>query len=136
MLRNLIRYIYHNRRTLIALSILTPLGFYTRFYSGPGSEWVNNFFGGVLYIIFWSLFLSMIFSRTKPWIVILIVFLATCNLEFLQLWHPHVLEVIRSNLIGGALLGRNFSWPDFVYYFLGFLISLDLVPLLLSSEKT
>jgi hypothetical protein len=136
MLRKFLQYIYHNRRILIALALLTPLGFYTRVYGGPGAEWVNNFFGGVLYVIFWSLLFSMLFFRTRPWIVALIVFLATCNLEFLQMWHPPFLEAIRANSIGGALLGRYFSWPDFVYYLLGFLISLDLVPLLLSSEKT
>jgi hypothetical protein len=90
----------------------------------------------VLYVIFWSLLFSLIFYRTRPWIVALIVFLSACNLEFLQLWHPRFLEVIRSNTLGGALLGKYFSWPDLTFYLLGFLISVDLVPLLRSSEKS
>ncbi|MBE9036881.1 DUF2809 domain-containing protein [aff. Roholtiella sp. LEGE 12411] len=47
------------------------------------------------------------------------VFVITCILEFLQLWHPRLLEEIRATLIGKWLLGTTFVWWDFPYYALG-----------------
>lgn len=46
----------------------------------------------------------------------------TCILEFLQLWHPPFLELIRSYLIGRLLIGTSFSWWDFPHYLVGCLI--------------
>jgi hypothetical protein len=43
----------------------------------------------------------------------------TCALEFLQLWHPPLLESLRSNFIGRTILGSYFDWSDFTYYFAG-----------------
>jgi hypothetical protein len=43
----------------------------------------------------------------------------TCVLEFLQLWHPPFLQLIRNTFIGRTILGSYFTWSDFPYYFLG-----------------
>ncbi len=47
----------------------------------------------------------------------------TCVLEFLQLWHPLVLESIRSTFIGSTLIGTAFTWWDFPHYFIGCFVS-------------
>jgi len=47
------------------------------------------------------------------------VFIITCALEVLQLWHPKFLEMIRSSFIGSALIGTTFSWLDFPHYAIG-----------------
>ena len=47
------------------------------------------------------------------------VFLVTCALEVLQLWHPPFLQPVRSSFIGQAILGDTFDWSDFPYYALG-----------------
>ncbi len=47
------------------------------------------------------------------------VFLGTCALECLQLWHPPFLESLRSHFIGQTILGTTFAGADFPYYFLG-----------------
>jgi hypothetical protein len=47
------------------------------------------------------------------------VFVITCALEVLQLWHPKFLETIRSYFIGAALIGTTFSWWDFPHYAIG-----------------
>lgn len=110
----------HSRRirTVISLTILIPLGFYTKSYKGCLAEWINASSGGAFYEIFWCL-LVFLFSEIRPSIIALSVLIATCCLEFLQLWHTPVLEWLRSFFIGRTILGTTFDWWDFPYYFIG-----------------
>ncbi len=103
----------------ISLLIITPAGFYSKFYTGPAAEWVNNSFSGLVYVIFWCLLLFIMFPHIRTWKIVLTVFAATCLLEFLQLWHPQFLNYIRSFFLGQAILGNSFIWSDFIYYFAG-----------------
>lgn len=105
--------------TFVSLFIIVPIGFYSKFYSGPAAEWVNNSLGGIFYEIFWCLVVFFLFQKTKPGTISLIVLTVTCILEFLQLWHPPFLELVRRNFIGGIILGSSFSGSDFLYYFIG-----------------
>lgn len=105
--------------SVILLLIITPLGFYTKFYTGPAAQWVSDSSGGLLYEIFWCLLFFIIFSNAKPFFIAVLVFIGTCFLEFLQLWHPPFLELIRSSFIGRTILGTSFSWDDFIYYLIG-----------------
>lgn len=109
------------RRLLILLSLLviTPIGFLTKFYSGPAEAWVSDSLGGLFYEIFWCLVFSFIISRAKPLPVAAAVFIATSLLEILQLWHPPFLEMLRSGFIGRTILGNSFNPSDFIYYVLG-----------------
>ena len=110
---------HQQKWSLIILLIITPLGFYTKFYSGPAAKWVSDSLGGSLYEIFWCLLFSIIFPQVKPLIITASVFIVTCFLEVLQLWHAPFLELIRSGFIGRTILGTSFSWNDFIYYFIG-----------------
>jgi len=113
-----------NRKwTLASICLIVPLGFYTKFYSGPGAAWVNNSLGGVFYVIFWCLLIFLILKNSKPVKIVTGVFIATSILEFAQLWHPHFLEWLRSYFFGRTILGTSFSWIDFVYYFVGAILS-------------
>ncbi len=109
--------------TLLSLLIVTPLGFYLKFYPGLGREWVNNYSAGILYEIFWCLFFFLVIPRKKAVITIpLWVFGITCLLEILQLVKTPILNLMRSNFIGKLLLGTTFSWWDFPHYLVGCLI--------------
>lgn len=110
-----------NLRKWILLSILivTLIGFYTKFYTGPASLWVNNSLGGALYVTFWCLVLFLVLPAARPWVICACVLTVTCALEFLQLWHPPFLTWLRSSFIGQTILGTTFVWSDFLYYFLG-----------------
>jgi hypothetical protein len=55
------------------------------------------------------------------------VFIVTCILEFLQLWHPPFLEWIRNYFLGRTIIGNSFSKSDFLYYFFGLIGSLFLL---------
>lgn len=103
----------------VSLLILTPLGFATKFYSGPFAGWVNDSLGGVFYEIFWILVVTFAWPRFVPLKAAIGVFMVTDALEFLQLWHPAFLQKIRATFLGSALIGTTFVRDDFLYYFLG-----------------
>lgn len=121
------RFLWKKKWILAAILVITPLGFYSKFYTGPASAWVNNSLGGVLYVIFWTLVFSLIFARTRPWKIAGLVVLITCILEFLQLLHPRFLESIRSTFMGATLLGNSFSWLDLAHYLVGAVLAFVLL---------
>jgi len=104
--------------TLISLLVIVPLGFYSKFYTGPAASWVNNSLSGVFYVIFWCLLVFLLIPA-RPGLITAGVFVATCLLEILQLVHHPALEFIRSFFLGRVLIGTVFVWSDFVYYAFG-----------------
>ncbi|MBU1064851.1 DUF2809 domain-containing protein [bacterium] len=115
-------FLRRNRSALFVLLIITPLGFYSKFYSGPLRYWVNDSLCDVFYVIFWCLVMGLFFRQMQARTIAGIVLFATCILKFLQLWHPTFLTWLRNNFIGVTILGNVFTWSDFPYYFLGSLI--------------
>ena len=113
-------------RYLAALAVVTPLGFLTKFYTGPGAEWVANHAGGFLYVVFWIALVLALAPHLSGALVATSVLAATCALEFAQLWHPPFLEQIRATFLGHALLGSTFGWSDFAYYVAGALVGSSL----------
>lgn len=113
----------HRNQTIfiiISILIVVPMGLLSKFYTGPAHQWFNDYGGDVLYEIFWCLFGFWFFrSRTAIVQIPIWVFVITCILEFLQLWHPPLLNEIRATLIGKLLLGTTFVWWDFPHYALG-----------------
>jgi len=106
--------------TCASLAAAALLGFYAkRGYHGPASVWIANSVGGIFYVIFWCLVLVLLLSRARASRIVFAVLTATCILEFLQLWHPPLLETARRNFLGRTVLGSYFDWSDFPYYFIG-----------------
>ena len=115
---------FHNRKQtkliIIYILIVIAMGFFFKYYSGIGHQWLNNYGAAIFYELFWCLFAFGFFISKKAVIQIPIwVFILTCIIEFLQLWHPPLLEAIRATLIGKLLLGTTFAWWDFPHYLLG-----------------
>ncbi len=104
---------------IIILLILVPAGFYTKMYSGPACNWVNDKLGGVLYEIFWCLVFYILLPKSKPLKIAIWVFVITCILELVQLLNNSFLEIIRSDFIGQTIIGNSFTRSDFPYYFIG-----------------
>lgn len=113
-------------RYIAALAVVTPLGFLTKLYSGPGAAWVAGNAGGFLYVVFWIALVLALDPRLSGAAVAIAVLAATCALEFAQLWHPPLLERIRATFLGHALLGSTFAWSDFPYYLAGALVGYGL----------
>ena len=110
-------------KVILSLLVVTPLGFAFKFYPESGNGWFNNYGAGLLYEIFWILLAFLFFHSKKSANVIPVyVFVITCILEFLQLWHPPFLVMIRSSFLGSALIGTTFVWLDFPHYVLGCLM--------------
>jgi hypothetical protein len=103
---------------LLCMVAIVPLGYGVRFAQG-GEEWLKDAFGSVAYEIFWILFVGFIYPPASPLWVAMGVFLATCGLEFLQLWQPPFLQAMRATLPGRLVLGNTFSWLDFPAYVVG-----------------
>ncbi|MFQ5706283.1 MAG: DUF2809 domain-containing protein [bacterium] len=106
-------------RLLASLLVVTPIGFASKLYQGPGAWWLNDYGGGVLYEIFWILLAAWVVPHARSFWLGTSVFLVTSVLEFLQLWHPRFLETLRSTFLGQTLLGTTFVWWDFPHYVLG-----------------
>ena len=121
--------------TLIFIVLIIPLGFFTKFYSGPAMNWISNSIGGLIYEIFWCLVLFFLFPKASPILLASIVFISTCILEFLQLWHPLFLESLRSNFIGRTILGNAFNWMDFPYYLAGSILGYFILRFIARTSK-
>jgi hypothetical protein len=108
---------------LLSLLLVTPTGFLFKFYSGPAQWWFNDYGAGILYVIFWVLVIFLLFPYEKAANRIpLWVFSLTSTLEVIQLWHPVILEKVRSHFLGRTLIGASFTWWDFPHYAVGSII--------------
>ena len=106
-------------RSFISLLIITPIGFASKFYTGPGAWWFNNYAGGIFYEIFWCFVVILFLPYASAFWVACSILGITCFLEFLQLWNPSFLESVRSTFIGSTLIGTTFIWWDFPHYVIG-----------------
>ena len=100
-------------RLVLILAVLVPVRFATKLYEGAGAAWMHAHAGGFFYVIFWCLLALVIWPRLSPSVVGVTVFLITSILEFLQLWHPPPLQIIRSTFLGQALREATSHGPTF-----------------------
>jgi hypothetical protein len=108
------------RLALLSIVSAALVGLYCkRGYHGPAESWVRDSAGGVFYEIFWCLAAVLLLPRVRAARISAGVFVVTCCLEFLQLWHPPLLEAMRANFLGRTVLGSFFDWGDFLYYVIG-----------------
>ncbi len=113
------KFIKDNLFLLTILVVTTVLGIYSKSYSGVFHKTVNNRISDLLYVVFWVILFKIIFPKNSDYKIVLSVFVITCALEFLQLWHPPFLQYIRSFLLGRTLLGTSYMPEDFLYYIMG-----------------
>ena len=108
---------------LIGIILIIPLGYFVRFAGVPGLALFSDVFGSVAYEIFWTLLVAFLYPKVSPEKAAFGVFLATCALEFLQLWQHPILIAARATLPGRLVLGNGFIWWDFIAYILGGFVS-------------
>jgi hypothetical protein len=104
------------------LLVLVPAALWLRF-DAPIDARSRDWTGGASYVVFWTAVVLIVRPQLSLVRGVLGVLVVTCCLEFLQLWRPPVLEVIRGTLAGRLILGTTFDWADFPAYFLGALLS-------------
>jgi Protein of unknown function (DUF2809) len=132
-------FVTYRWRMLGSAIALVPIGYFIRFY-GPGPEWLNDTLGSVMYEMFWITLGLGIWPKIPPLQMAVAVGVATSLLEFLQLWHPPLLQALRHTLPGRLILGTNFSWLDFPAYaggsVLGFWWGRSILPPRLPPQKS
>ena len=106
--------------TLLSLLAVVPIGLGLKFYTGPLRAFVNDWVSSLAYECLWMLAAFLVFPRRSASLPIAIgVFLGTCVIEVMQLWHPPALEAVRSTFFGRCVLGTTFDGKDFAAYFVG-----------------
>ncbi|MCF8031560.1 MAG: DUF2809 domain-containing protein [Desulfarculaceae bacterium] len=121
------RRLKHCGLILLIMAGLIVLGLASKRYAGPGAAWSRACLGGVVYVVFWSLAVYLMWPRLRPRSIAAGVLGVTCGLEFMQLWHPAWLQHLRSTWLGMALLGNSFSWWDLAHYCLAALLAWGLL---------
>ena len=102
----------------IALTLI-PIGLATRQY---GNEWMKLYAGDVLWaaMIYWGFkFLFAQEPKRNTFYALIFCFL----IEFSQLYHAPWIDQIRSNRLGGLVLGFGFLWSDLGCYLVGVVCS-------------
>ncbi len=103
----------------ISLLIVIGLGLGSKLYTGPFARWVTQDLNGVFYAIAWCFGLALVRPGASS-LRLASVAVAICfGLEFLQLWHPILLETWRAQPLGHMVLGSSFAWLDLPYYVAG-----------------
>ena len=104
---------------LVSMIIIVPFGYIVRFSQGLNPAWLHDVLGSIAYEIFWILLFAFILPKVSPLRIAIGVCIATCAIEFLQLWKAPFLEAARKTLPGRLVLGNTFIWADFPVYFIG-----------------
>lgn len=124
--------LFHLRAAfLLTVLAVTPLGFATKLYSGPGEHWMHLYAGDILYPVFWYFLFLTFFPRFNPYLLAGLNLAFDCLCECTQLLHTPHLESIRSTFIGRTIIGNGFDSHDFYYYIIGNILALVLYRLLL-----
>ena len=85
---------------------------------------------------FWIFLVATIYPEPKfRWRICIGALLATCLIEFGQLWNPEILANFRSTGLGAALIGNSFGWDDFPPYFIGGVIGWAILWVCPRSER-
>ena len=104
---------------LVSMIIIVPFGYIVRFSQGLNPAWLHDVLGSIAYEIFWILLFAFMLPKVSPLRIAIGVCIATCAIEFLQLWKAPFLEAARKTLPGRLVLGNTFIWADFPVYFIG-----------------
>jgi hypothetical protein len=107
---------------LMSLVFITAL--FSKAYTGEFQQIINNHIGGILYVLFGSLALSVLFPRLKAALPVMIATGATCLLEVIQMLRIPVMTEITRFRAFAYLFGTSFNPKDFLYYGAGALTAL------------
>jgi len=124
-----------NLLKFVLLFILVLVGVSTKLYSGFASEFVINYLGGVIYVVFFIVLASLVFPKARSIKISLIVLCITFLLEFSQLIQFGFLNSLRKYFVIRALIGSIFNVFDFVFYVVGAVIGQGVLLILKNRIK-
>lgn len=108
---------------LILMILVIITGLYTRDYRGDYQETVNNNAGDIFYVLFGSLFISLLFPSVEKIPTACISFALACLIEAIQYFQfPFMLQMSKYK-IPAYLFGNSFNPHDFIFYAIGAVFS-------------
>lgn len=112
-------------RSLVMVPLVVAFGLACKLYRGPGSNLINNFGpASIAYVVLLALLMFAIKPKREKIVpIILVAFVLTCVIEFMQLWQPEWLTMVRSTVLGRLILGTTFNLLDFPAYLIGAIVS-------------
>ncbi len=117
---------------LLVLVLLT--GLYTRDYRGNYQDAINSSAGGIFYVLFGSLLISLLFPTLKSFTIASLAFALTCIVEIIQYFQfPFMMEMAHHKL-PAYLFGSSYNPKDFIYYGIGAVCSVAVLVLIRRNE--
>ncbi len=110
-----------NRNRLIYLALIisvVALGLASRHFSFLPS-FVHLYIGDALWALMVFFIFGFLFPRQTTLRVAVFALCFSYAIEFSQLYHAPWIDSIRSNRLGGLVLGFGFLWSDLVAYMVG-----------------
>jgi hypothetical protein len=111
----------NRNRVLQAFYIVTVmiLGLTSRSYGELLPAWLAAYSGDVLWGLMVFLMVGFLMPKQEMHFTALIAFAFSALIELSQLYHAPWIDDIRSNRLGGLLLGYGFLWSDIACYAFG-----------------
>jgi len=107
-----------NRKIYLGLIIVTViLGLLSRTSITP--KFIYPYVGDFLYALMFFFIVGFLFPNMKPLKAALTSISICYAIELLQLYQAEWINNIRSNRLGGLILGFGFLWSDIISYTLG-----------------
>ncbi|MDF2531039.1 MAG: hypothetical protein K0Q65_620 [Clostridia bacterium] len=109
------------KRVSQAFYIITVilLGLASRRYGTLMPGWLAAYSGDVLWGLMVYLMVGFLQTKQKVLHTALFAFAFSALIEITQLYHAPWIDAIRSNKLGGLLLGYGFLWSDIICYGIG-----------------
>ncbi len=114
------RQVYRNRFIYLLLLVITiGAGLASRHFTVFLPYWVHLYLGDTLWALMVFLLLGFIFHRKSTLWVAIAAIAFSFGIELSQLYHATWIDALRSNPLGGLVLGFGFLWSDLVCYTVG-----------------
>lgn len=109
-----------SRNLYLKFIIVTILaGLLSRKLTVLTESWVHLYIGDVLWALMVFFITAFLFSKTRSLLIALLALIFSFSIEFNQLYHAAWIDFIRSNSLGGLILGFGFLWSDLICYAVG-----------------
>lgn len=104
---------------LFLLAITIAAGLASRHFSAYLPHWVQLYLGDALWALMVFLLFGFFFHKKSTLWIALAALTFSFSIEISQLYHASWIDALRTNRLGGLVLGFGFLWSDLVCYTLG-----------------
>jgi glycopeptide antibiotics resistance protein len=102
---------------LLVITIATGLA--SRHFPGILPHWVQLYLGDTFWALMVFLWFGFLFKRKSTLWIAIAAILFSYGIEISQLYHASWIDALRTNPLGGLILGFGFLWSDLVCYTIG-----------------